>query len=727
MPLARDQRSHFRISVVGVVITLSAIALSSLVAWRSYAQYVESTADTVSSTTEVLTQGITRTIDSVASALESITESLEFIDPKNGYRQAKEKALRILRDSPQIRQIIVVDDNGLILMDSHGGEGKTIDVRAFGIKDTGSGSAVRFGNPFPGRFLDDNEQAQSGQWVLPVTGRTLGHEHRAYKVLAAINPLYLSSMLDSVRIGARGEAALIRFDGQSLAVVPVPLGLPLPVVVPKLTKRLEVTDHGHIDTTGLFAPRAGFAAFEASEFYSVAVVSSVSAQDMVSEWLKSDWQLLLAVSAMPIMLFGLTRFMIRTLDDRLKISELELAKEVAEAANRAKTDFLAMMSHEIRTPMNGILGMAQLAMDEAGSPSLRNRIEIIKTSGEVLLDILNDILDFSRLDRKTLVAEAIVFDLSHTVEEVVTLMSQPAAQKYLALQSTIQADVPRFVRGDMARLRQVLLNLVGNAIKFTEIGRIDLTVAVHDRTNSHIWLMFDVVDTGIGIDEDSLSLVFEPFTQADSSINRRYGGTGLGLAICRQLVELMGGAIQVSSAPGQGSRFSFTVPFEGAGAHHDGVSGDIVGPATPGKPTMSAAQPLSILVAEDTKINRLVVEAMLTKHGHRVTLVDNGAKAIEEYARHPFDLIFMDLQMPEIGGLEATRAIRQIEAEQERATVPIIALTAAVLPTDRDACAEAGMTGFLEKPFRESKLLDVLNELALIGAFTVSASLFDPV
>ena len=367
---------------------------------------------------------------------------------------------------------------------------------------------MRFGNPIPGRFLGDNEQAQSGQWVLPVTRRTVGREMTPYKVIVVLNPLYFSAMLDLARLSAQGEAALVRFDGQSLVAVPVPRSLPLPTVEMKILSRLENTDHGRINDIGLFSKRGGFVAFEASEFYPVAVVASVSEDDMIRQWLRSDWQLLLALAGTPLLLVGLTRYMILTVNDRLRIAELE-------AANQAKGDFMAMMSHEVRTPMNGILGMAQLALDEAQTPSLRERLKIISSSGEALLAILNDILDFSRMDRGAITVESIEFNLNQLVGDVVTLMRVTAMQRGIEMRLTIAPDVPSLLCGDMARLRQILLNLVGNALKFTEQGTIEVSIREEEKLDGRIWLNFIVADTGIGIEPESPSRIFDPFTQAD--------------------------------------------------------------------------------------------------------------------------------------------------------------------------------------------------------------------
>ena len=687
--------SRHRIAVAGVLITLAATGLSSLAAWRSYTQNVEGAAETVSATTEVLSQGVTRTLDSVSTSLDSVGESVIMINPFTGFRSVKDKALRILRESPQIRQILVVDSKGFVVMDTHGEEGASVDLTSMMFSDSASGSVLRLGNPVPGRFLDDREQAQSGQWVLPVTKQTPGRDVSSYKVVVAINPFYFSSMLDSARLSTDGEAALIRFDGQSLVSVPTPHELPLPKVEDKVVRRLEITDHGRIDDTGIFFKRKGLVAFEASEFYPVAVVASVSNDDMVRQWLRSDWQLLLALAGTPLLLVGLTRYMILTMDDRLRIAELE-------AANQAKGDFLAMISHEVRTPMNGILGMAQLALDEAHTPSLRERLKIIASSGEALLAILNDILDFSRMDRGVAIPESIEFDLVELVTDVVALMRESARQRGLETILLIADGVPKRVSGDKSRLRQILLNLIGNAIKFTEIGLIEVSVGMEPSKDGELRLRFQVLDTGIGIDSEALPMIFSPFTQADSSINRRYGGTGLGLAICRQLAELMGGSIWVESELGLGSRFIFVLPFEPVSSPE---------PVRLESPSV-AHRELSILVAEDTEVNRLVVKAMLTKYGHRITVVEDGIQAVDACRDATFDLILMDVQMPGMGGMDAAKAIRSMEQAAARKRTPIIALTAAVLPSDHELCRQAGMDGLMEKPFKESKLAELIAHLS---------------
>jgi PAS domain S-box-containing protein len=373
------------------------------------------------------------------------------------------------------------------------------------------------------------------------------------------------------------------------------------------------------------------------------------------------------------------------------------AKEAAEASNRAKSEFLANMSHEIRTPMNGIIGMTALALDSAMTPAQNETLQTIRSQAESLLTVVNDILDFSKIEQRHVELESVPFVLADAVGEVITPLAVRAHEKQLQLSCAISPDAPAWIVGDPVRLKQILTNIASNAVKFTERGSVRLEVAVDARDGDRATLHFQVSDTGIGVPADKRAAIFEPFQQADGSTTRRFGGTGLGLAIASNLAGLMGGRVWLDGDSGAGSTFHVTVPVTIAASAPPGMVAPATGPSAP------AARAARILIAEDNVVNQRVAAGLLTRRGHQVTVVNNGREALDALQAGGFELVLMDVQMPDMDGFEATAAIR----DRERGTgqhVRIIAMTAHAMKGDKERCLAAGMDGYLSKPIDQRSL-----------------------
>jgi two-component system, sensor histidine kinase len=738
-----QKRSLKSALVLGAAVLIVLVLTTVTSGWLLYRAGLNDWKEDLSMLSTILTESTAQTLGSARLVLDGIAADLEQAKISDQTQLRKEVGTahfaRILdekiRNLPQIAAAAVVDASGQVIALSREFPAPLINVsdREYFIHHVQDLSRQEYVSEVNTARYNGTQNFYMSQRLNGKDGRFLGI------IVVALPSAFFERFFANISKEKPFSITLYRSDYKPLATnyfsgsANTDLVQRPSVAEPKEARRLLTSEHQDGGKAVFYQNAYSLGIQRVVRDNPVLVDISVTGAVYFEEWLQSMYPVIAVAAVSLVALIAAFLIALRLLKRRDEDAQVAIhLKGEADAANAAKSRFLAMVSHEIRTPMNGMLGLTELMLESDLSPLQKQYADGIHSASGGLVRIINDILDLSKIESGKMDLESVAFSPAHLVRDVVELYEPSARKKGLNLEVLNHCPPEILLFGDSARLAQVLGNLLSNAIKFTEAGYVSISAAVSPCQNGVHTLEFAIVDSGIGISDEAIKTLFEPFSQADNSIFRRFGGTGLGLTICKHLVEMMGGAITCQSTPGVSTTFEFQIKCIEAALATQPISGpslnrmpvvdvssrqvELPTPAREGQAGAAVSMPvagipaLSILVAEDTEINRQLVRLLLGKLGVQPREAVNGKEAVEAVHAEKFDLIFMDCMMPMMDGYEATRLIRSYENGENLTRTPIVALTASAIEGDRQRCLDAGMDDYLSKPFSSTKLIEIINK-----------------